>query len=720
MRASVIVPTYKRPESLSRCLDALACQDRQADEILVVVRSTDPESQAVVRERDSPVRLVLVDRAGVLAAMNAGVDASSGDVVCLTDDDAQPCHDWISRVLATYATDPKIGAVGGRDWVYQGEQLETGTKLVVGRVSWFGRVTGNHHLGIGPARDVDVLKGVNLSVRGGLLRGMRFDQRLLNEGTGPHWELGLCLALRRMGYRVIYDPAIEVEHYPQPRVGDSREPGPSQVRAAAHNETLALLEHLPPVGRTAHLLWTTAIGTRGVPGLAQTARLLLRTGDPKPRLLFGNLTGRSLAVATYLRSVQGKVRHHHGARKRSSGFAALTLTKQQPMDPTRRRRPTVALVAHDIHDHGGMERVCAELLRGSAREFDFVAISATLAPNLRPLVTEWIQVRVPPRPFPLKFASFWLRAGRRVRSLDVDVVHTVGAIVPNRVDVSAIHFCHAGFVSSQGRLAPSAAPLFRRANTSLARLLALAAERWCYRPGRVRAFAAVSDGVRKELLRHYPGVEVQVTPNGVDLDRFHPNASARADLRRSIGLADEPVAVFIGGDWDRKGLAVGMQALAEVRGRGIDLRLWVIGAGDQDRFSALAKDLGVESAVSFFGTRDDVERFLAAADVFILPSLYETFSLVGFEAAATGLPVVVTRVHGISDLVKDHAAGILVDRDAKSFADGLVRLAQEPDLRRSLGQGALTGAQRYSWKASTNVLADLYQSLLLEEGQSRI
>jgi glycosyltransferase involved in cell wall biosynthesis/GT2 family glycosyltransferase len=716
MRVSVIVPTYMRPESLSRCLDALACQDRQVDEILVAVRHVDLDSQALVGQHGSPVRVVLVDRPGVIAAMNAGVDASTGNVVCLTDDDAQPRRNWISQMLATYATDPKIGAVGGRDWVYHSEQMEAGPKPVVGRVGRFGRVVGNHHVGVGPARDVDVLKGVNLSMRGDLLRDLRFDERLLSEGTAPHWELGLCLALRRMGYRVIYDPAIEVEHYPQPRVDDSRELGPSQVRAAAHNETLALLEHLPPMGRMAHLLWTTAVGTRNAPGLAQAARLLLSTGNPRLKLLLGNLTGRGLAVSTYLGSSDGKVPEGSGAR-RSSSRRSHTLIR--PQRTTSGRRPTVALVAHDVHDRGGMERVCAEMIRRGTREFDFVVVSATLAPDLRPLVTDWIQVRVPPRPFPLKFVSFWLRAGRRVRSLDVDVVHTVGAIVPNRIDVAAIHFCHAGFISIQGRLAPPATPLIRTANTSVARFLALAAERWCYRPGRVRTFAAVSDGVRTELLRHYPGVKVQVTQNGVDLDRFHPDASARADLRRHTGLTDEPVAVFVGGDWDRKGLAIGIQALAEVRARGIDLRLWVVGAGDRDRFSALAQELGVASAVSFFGTRDDVERFLAAADMFILPSLYETFSLVGFEAAATGLPVVVTSVYGISDLVKDHAAGILVERNAESLASGLVRLVREPDLCRRLGQGALQSAQRYSWKASVAALTDLYQSLLLEDGQSR-
>jgi GT2 family glycosyltransferase len=307
VHVSVIVPTYKRPESLSRCLDALAAQDIRPDEVLVVVRDEDESSRRCVEaRRDEPIRLVSIavpaGHPGFVAALNAGVDASSGEIVCLTDDDAQPRRDWISRILATYAADPKIGAVGGRDWVYHDDLLEDGAELKVGTLSPWGYITGNHHLGVGPPRDVAVLKGVNFSVRGRLIREVGFDARLRGVTTENHPEIGLCLKLARNGYRVIYDPTIAVDHRPQPRVDEDREFGARQVRASSHNETLALLEYLPLPGKAAHLLWTIGVGSRGAPGLAQAARLLLSTGNPRPKLLWGNLTGRGLAVLTYLRS----------------------------------------------------------------------------------------------------------------------------------------------------------------------------------------------------------------------------------------------------------------------------------------------------------------------------------------------------------------------------------------------------------------------------------
>ncbi len=713
MRVSVIVPTYKRGESLSRCLDALARQDRKPDEVLVAVRDTDRHSQEIVRQRSSSVRLVLVGRPGMVAAINAGIDASVGDVICLTDDDAQPRRDWISQILATFAIDPSIGAVGGRDWVYAGDRLEDGAKATVGRISWFGRMTGNHHLGIGPARDVDVLKGVNLSVRGTLMRAVRIDERLLGEGTERHSEVGLCLALRDMGYRIVYDPAIAVEHHPQPRVDDSREFGRSQVRDAAHNETLAVLEHLSPMRRTAFLLWSTIVGTHEEPGLAQAARQLIRTGDPELQLLLGNLTGRSLAISTYLHSSQFKLHSGRRARRPRSLGSASTTTQPQPTAAA--RRPRVALVAHDVHDQGGMERVCAELIRRGSGEFDFVVVSATLARDLRPLVADWIRIRAPARPFPFKFASFWLLAGPRVRSLDVDIVHTVGAIVPNRADVIAVHFCHAGFAASQGPRVSSGTPRLRRFNTSVARRLALAAERWSYRPSRVRAFAAVSAGVREELLRYYGGVDVHVTPNGVDLDRFRPRPSAREQLRAEQHVQDATVALFVGGDWDRKGLGLALEALARLKAGGSKIRLWVVGRGDRARFEELARTLQVSSDLQFFGQRADTERFYSAADVFVLPTSYEAFSLVTLEAAASGLPVIMPAINGASELVGDDEAGLLVERTVDSVVAALARIVDDADLRSRLGREARRRATRYAWDDTTRAVTELYALLLGSE-----
>ena len=304
MRVSVVVPTYGRPESLARCLDALDRQQRLPEETIVVVRRDDGASNEVVRARRRPVRLVPVERPGVVAAMNAGLDACSGDIVALTDDDSAPRADWLARIVDTYAGDRRIAAVGGRDWIHSSRtgRLVQASEPVVGTVNWFGRVTGNHHAGVGQARDVDILKGVNLSVRGELLRNIRFDERLRGVGTEHHWEVALCLRLRRLGARIVYDPAIAVDHYPQPRLNDSRKFDSRELRDATHNMTVAVLEYLPSFRGWLYLLWASAIGTSSTPGVAHLVRSLPSRATPGWSLFRGAQAGLIDGLRTYRRS----------------------------------------------------------------------------------------------------------------------------------------------------------------------------------------------------------------------------------------------------------------------------------------------------------------------------------------------------------------------------------------------------------------------------------
>jgi len=381
-----------------------------------------------------------------------------------------------------------------------------------------------------------------------------------------------------------------------------------------------------------------------------------------------------------------------------------------------RRRPRVGIVAHGIHDDGGMERAFAELIRRTHERYELVVFSSDLDEGLRRLV-EWRRVRVPRRPAPLRFALFYVLGALRLARADLDLVHTLGAIVPNGADLASVHFCNAGFVERVGT-APPNAPVTRRLNTTVARLLGVAAERWSYRRGRTARLAPVSPGVAREVERHYAGVPVLLAPNGVDRGRFHPDEQARAEVRSELGIAaDEIVALFVGGDWHLKGLAVAIEATAIAsRERREPLRLLVVGRGDVRLFRRLAEAHGIGAHVVFMGARKDTERFFAAADLFVLPTAYETFSLAAFEAAATGLPIVATRVHGVEELVGDGAAGIPVERDAREVAAAVAALAASPELRRRLGAAARARSEAFTWERSAEAVEGAYRELLTGDG----
>ena len=353
----------------------------------------------------------------------------------------------------------------------------------------------------------------------------------------------------------------------------------------------------------------------------------------------------------------------------------------------------LVFVAQDLHGRGGMDRVHAEVIKSLSHKWHITVVTATLPPELRELV-EWHRIPLPRRPAPLRYTCFFVLGGWRLRSILGGwrlrslrgLVHVAGAVVPNRADISSVHLCHAGLVEAMGRLAPGSAPLPRRLNTTANRLLALAAERWCYRPTRLRKFHAVSNGVADELRRHYPGIPITVIPNAVDTDRYQPDSVVRARIRGEQGIPDNTVvALFVGADWDHKGLDIAIDGVALASKECDDLELWVVGSGDQSRFTDRAAMAGIPTRVKFFGWQADPSSFYKASDIFVLPSRYEAYPLVALEAAACSLPVVATAVNGVVELLGDSQAGMIVERDRGDVARALAALAGSADLRHSLG-----------------------------------
>jgi UDP-glucose:(heptosyl)LPS alpha-1,3-glucosyltransferase len=383
----------------------------------------------------------------------------------------------------------------------------------------------------------------------------------------------------------------------------------------------------------------------------------------------------------------------------------------------RQHRLRVALVAHEVHSLGGMERACAELVRLAHHEVEFVLIAAAVAPEIRPLV-EWRKVPTVRRPASLRFLLFFLVGSLRLMRERVDVVHTVGAIVGNRSSLVTVQFCHAAFLRQSGKLSPPGGSLARRANRSVARLLAIAAERWAYRQGHCGVLAAVSKGVAEELSSHYPTVPVRITPNGVDLVRFSREPRVRELLRSQAGVATEDrILLFVGGDWYRKGLDVAIAALAIAkRATGRKLWLWVVGGGDQHGFVDIAKRQGLGDEVVFFGRCKDLERFYQAADIFVFPTMYEAFPLVALEAAAASLPIVASNTNGIDELL-EKGSGLIVPRTPQAFAEAIVRVAEDARLGLLLGRAARESAERFSWERSVRDVLSIYRDLKKPDDQ---
>jgi UDP-glucose:(heptosyl)LPS alpha-1,3-glucosyltransferase len=183
-----------------------------------------------------------------------------------------------------------------------------------------------------------------------------------------------------------------------------------------------------------------------------------------------------------------------------------------------------------------------------------------------------------------------------------------------------------------------------------------------YRRGS-RRIVAISAAVKRDLVRFEGAIaeDVVVIHNGVDIDQFDPakRAQYRAALRHELGLRDEDIAVlFVGNAWGRKGLRTAIEA---IRGPEQEhVRLVVVGHGVRDEFlEGLPAEL-IDRIIFTGPQRVGIERYYAAADIFLLPTLYEPFGLVILEALASGLPAIVSAAAGASEWLEDGVDVVLL------------------------------------------------------------
>lgn len=300
---AVVIPTYRRPDDLARCLEALANQTRAPDQIVVVTRDTDDAAIGRCAELSPrlPVDVVTVERPGLVAALNAGLARVRTSLVAFTDDDCRPHPAWIARLRAHFLSDERIGAVGGRDIVHEDGAPSTLAARAVGQITWFGRLRGNHHA-ISARQDVQFLKGANMAYRREVLAG--FDERLRGDGAQVHNDLKASLEVWSAGHRIIWDPAVIVDHHPAPRADEPRA-GQSlaSVRKTAHNEVYALMSLRPRRVALVAVSYCFVVGTKTAPGILLLPYLVLKRSDlqPGPHFL-ATLLGRLEGLATAARS----------------------------------------------------------------------------------------------------------------------------------------------------------------------------------------------------------------------------------------------------------------------------------------------------------------------------------------------------------------------------------------------------------------------------------
>jgi glycosyltransferase involved in cell wall biosynthesis len=298
--------------------------------------------------------------------------------------------------------------------------------------------------------------------------------------------------------------------------------------------------------------------------------------------------------------------------------------------------------------------------------------------------------------------------GRVLRGLDADVVHlhypppltsffATQALEGRRVPVCLTYHCDLFLAGAAGRL------------------LAGAYERTLLPPTLARVRRIVvhtqSYGTTSAMLR---GHELEVIPSVVDLERFRPGLDASGP-RRALGLEGKRVVAFTGRLVPHKGVDVLLRAL---RALPADVHLVVVGRGPRlVDLVGLAKRIGVADRAHFCSSvsDDDLPRYLGLADVFAFPSQnrLEGFGLAVAEAMACGLPVVISDMPGVREVIDDGVEGLLVEPLlADDLAEKIRALLDEPARARQMGAAARRRAEaRYGLRQVVGQLIRLYGDL---------
>jgi glycosyltransferase involved in cell wall biosynthesis len=342
------------------------------------------------------------------------------------------------------------------------------------------------------------------------------------------------------------------------------------------------------------------------------------------------------------------------------------------------------------------------MLRALAAEHEFTVFAVEFE-NPCPERIRFVRVPSPMRPLallfivyhfmaPLCYLLYRLRGGPKpdlVQALESNL--SFGNIL-------YAHFCHGMYLKHHW--SKSGAKGLRGAFRWIDHQLHAWMENFTY--PRAKQVVVPSQGLARELQAEFPYIQDKLTvlPNPINLARLQkPPEFDRQAFRHSLGIDDQDlVGLFVAlGQFERKGLPLVMQALATA---GMEQVKLIVVGGEADliaRYREQAAKLSLGDRVKFVGMQSDVRPYLWSSDVFVFPSLYETFSLVTYEAAAAGLPIVVSKLYGVEDLLVDGDNGFLIETTAAGVRDGLLRiLSQSEDDRYLMGQRARQAASACS------------------------
>ena len=273
--------------------------------------------------------------------------------------------------------------------------------------------------------------------------------------------------------------------------------------------------------------------------------------------------------------------------------------------------------------------------------------------------------------------------------------------------------CHIKWLSQRSRNLSPLQNLFLYLNPFHQLILKL--EKIIFESGQCKKIVAISEMVKYDILENYkcPPENITVVYNGVDLKRFHPDNknTYRKLIREKLGIPEgSTLILFVGSGFERKGLQFLLQSTAYLKDK--NWRLLLMGKGKFEKYMRFAP---AEKRTQIIAKESDpeIEKYYAAADIFILPSIYEPFGNANLEALATGLSVITTEYCGAADIINDKKNGLIIKDpfNPEEIAEKISYLFT-PSIREKIGENARELAEQFPLERNSREMMEIYGSLI--------
>jgi glycosyltransferase involved in cell wall biosynthesis len=391
-------------------------------------------------------------------------------------------------------------------------------------------------------------------------------------------------------------------------------------------------------------------------------------------------------------------------------------------------KPRVAVVSPFLHKGHGTERIVIEWISRLSSEFEIHVYSQAVDDlDLSQIV--WHRVPKIPGPHLLNYL-WWFLANHvwrawhsRFRGLVNDVVFTPGVNCLD-ADVISVHIVFREFirrVRSELRFSGHSlifwpTLLHRRLYYRLISFL----ERRVY-SNNTTTLIVIAKKTLGDLGRLYHRRDACVLIYlGFDHATYNPSrrAALRQASRKALAIPDDRLQLLlVGNDWHKKGIRVLLEALSLLADLPIDLI--IVGRDEVAPFRRMVQEKGLTERVRFLPARSDVEFYYGAADIYVGPSLEDTFALPPVEAMACGIPAIVSRENGAYEIITDGVDSLVLQdpTDATSLASMIRSLNADAESRSRMGAKAAETARQFTWEQNARDLAAIFQQIIRRKSQ---